>query len=101
MFLQLNADPASKRALASNKNEAVAKLEGEYPHGRAAHRFSAIRMRSLNDPHRGLLLTVRTVTPTTRHLQAKTDGSVTIRPGIPTRAQRVSRIGAETDVLQR
>jgi hypothetical protein len=33
---------------------------------RAAHQFSAIRMRSLNDPHQGSLPTVQTVTSLTR-----------------------------------
>jgi hypothetical protein len=42
---------------------------------RAAHRFSAIRTRSLNDPHQRSLPTMQTVTllsPPPRHLQAKT-----------------------------
>jgi hypothetical protein len=72
---------------------------------RAVHRFSAIRMRSLNDPRQGSLPTVRTVTPLStppRHVhQVQTDASVTIRPLIPTPAQRVSRIRAETDGRQR
>jgi hypothetical protein len=33
---------------------------------RAAHRFSAIKMRSLNDPHQGSLPTVQTVKPLSR-----------------------------------
>jgi hypothetical protein len=70
---------------------------------RAAHRFSAIRMRSLSDRRQCALPTVQTVTLLStppRHLQAKTDASVTIRLLIPTPAQRVSRSRAETDVLQ-
>ena len=42
---------------------------------------------------------VTPLSPPPRHLQVKTDASVTIRPRIPTPAQRVSRICAETDVL--
>jgi hypothetical protein len=41
-----------------------------------------------------------TLSTSPRHLQAKTDASVTIRPGIPTPIQRVTAICAETDVLQ-
>ena len=49
--------------------------------------FSAIRMRSLNDPCQGSLPTVLL------HLhQVQTVTSVTIRPPIPTPAQRVSHI---------
>jgi hypothetical protein len=53
-------------------------------------------MRSLNDPRRGSLPTVLL------HLdRVPTDASVTIRLLIPTPGQRVNRIRAETDVLQR
>jgi hypothetical protein len=51
----------------------------------------------------GLISPVRTVTPLStppRHLQAKTDASVTIRLLIPSPVQPVSRIGAETDALR-
>jgi hypothetical protein len=72
---------------------------------RAAHPFSAIRVRSLNDPRRGSLPTVQTVTLLStppRHLhEVQTDISVTIRLLILTPGQRVNRIRAETDVLQR
>jgi hypothetical protein len=68
------------------------------------HRFSAIRMRSLNDARRGSLPTVQTVKPLRRlqprHLhEVQTDASVTIRLLIPTPAQWVSQILAETDGL--
>src|SRR6266404_6214121 len=76
---------------------------------RAAIRFLAVRMRSLNDPRQSSLPTVQTVTPLTaqrfrdRHLNdlrsaarptrsTGTDASVTFRPLILTPAQRVSHI---------
>jgi hypothetical protein len=46
--------------------------------------------------------TVKPLSPPPRHLhQVPTDASVTIRLLIPTPRQRVIRISAETDVLQR
>ena len=63
---------------------------------KAAHRFSAIKMRSLNDARQSSFPTVLL------HLdQVPTDASVPIRLLISTPAQQVSRICAETDVLQR
>jgi hypothetical protein len=54
---------------------------------RAVQRFSAIKMRSLNDPRQSSLPTALL------HLdRAQTDASATIRPPIPTPAQRVSDI---------
>ena len=70
---------------------------------KAAHRFSAISMRSLNDPRQGSLPTVQPLNPefaALPHLQASQHPS-------PSAGQfrlalnGLSRICAETDVLQR
>jgi hypothetical protein len=62
---------------------------------RAAQRFSAISMRSLNDARQSSFPTVQTVKPLSpppRHLHGASRASVTIRPPIPTPVQLVSAI---------
>jgi hypothetical protein len=71
------------------------------PAQRAAQRFSAIRVRSLNDTRRGLALTpANRDTDGTAAAAGENDASVPIRLLILSPGQRVSRIRAETDVRQ-
>ena len=97
LFSPVNSETITKTL---NCSAAVSESGDTVETKRAAHPFSAIRMRSLNDPHQGSLPTVKPLSPPPRHLhQVPTDASVTIRLLIPIPRQRVIRISAETDDL--
>jgi hypothetical protein len=101
-FRQSGADGETRYTLSLPLRDTASGANRPTATVKAERRFLAVRMRSLNDPRQGSLPTVQTVTLLSvppRHLQAKTDPSVTIRLLIPTPAQRVSHICAETDGL--
>jgi hypothetical protein len=88
-FRQSGADGETRYTLSLPLRDTASGANRPTATVKAERRFLAVRMRSLNDPRQGSLPTVQTVTLLSmppRHLQAKTDPSVTIRLLIPTPA---------------